>query len=187
MAELKSIGDSFAMIWFQPDGTIIRANQNFLDVVGYKLAEVIGKHHSIFLCEDDLADASYRQFWRELACGKAQTKEFRRKTKMGENVWIQASYMPVRDHQQRVVEVLKVATDITAMKRTNLRNQALLNALSKTQAVIEFDMSGKILDANPNFLDALGYRLDEVVGRHHRIFMDPIEREGSSYRSFGQD
>lgn len=183
-AKLAVLDSAQAVIEFEPDGKILTANRNFLDVLGYTLDEVRGRHHGLFVDPAERQSASYQEFWAALARGEAQAREFRRIAKGGREVWIQASYNPVRDRSGRVSKVIKFAIDITAQKRRSLDMIGQIAALGRSQAVIAFAPDGTILEANPNFLAAVGYDLDEIVGRHHRLFVDPAESTGSSYGAF---
>ena len=183
-AKLDALDRSQAVIEFLPNGTILGANANFLTVMGYELAEVRGQHHAMFVeptCRDR---AEYRAFWDALRLGTSQAAEFKRRAKGGRVVWIQASYNPVRDRAGRVVKVVKFAIDITAQKLHALDSDGQIAALNRSQAVIAFDPTGTILDANQNFLDAVGYRLEEIHGRHHSLFVDPADQAGADYRGF---
>lgn len=188
MAELvnlvSAIEKSQAVIEFNLDGTIIRANDNFLGAMGYTLEEIQGKHHRIFMDPADAAAPEYERFWQTLRRGEFQAGEFRRVSKSGEDVYIQASYNPIFDDQGRPVRVVKFASDVTAEKVRNADFESKLDAISKSQAVIEFDLDGTIRVANANFLDALGYTLDEIQGKHHRIFVDPAEANSPVYEQF---
>jgi methyl-accepting chemotaxis protein len=113
-AKFAAIGRSQAMIEFAPDGTIRDANPNFLAAMGYELAEVKGKHHSMFMPAEERDSAVYRQFWESLRAGAFSSTKFRRIGKGGRVVWIQASYNPILDASGRVTGVIKVAADITA-------------------------------------------------------------------------
>ncbi|WP_417768862.1 methyl-accepting chemotaxis protein [Stappia sp.] len=183
-ALLDAIGQSQAMIEFTPEGRILAANGNFLAAVGYSLEEIRGKHHSMFVRRSERESDDYRKFWESLARGEAHTREFRRLGKGGRDVWLQASYNPVFDRAGRTVMVVKLATDITAEKRRSLETSGEIAAIQRSQAVISFDMDGTILDANPNFLDAMGYRLEEIKGRHHRMFVGTEHAESAEYRQF---
>ncbi len=314
-AIVEAIGRSSATIEFEPDGTIITANENFLGAVGYSLDEIVGRHHSMFVTKELRESAEYTAFWRKLGRGEYEAGEFQRVGKGGKEIWIQASYNPILDGAGRTVKVIKFASDITAqvvarndavrlrsvvdeaeaalmmidrdfivtyanrstmtlLKQhegafrsiwpnfdsskliganvdqfhkdpshqrrmlsdpsrlpyktdikvagltfsllvnalrdaqgkyvgntlewkdvTALRAQENLNAdfkgqiaaISKSQAVIEFDLDGKIRTANQNFLDTLGYRLDEIQGKHHSMFVEPAYRESAEYRRFWDD
>ena len=175
---------SRARIEFTPDGTITTANANFLALMGYTLAEVAGRHHTLFVPPAERDGDAYRAFWEDLRRGESQTREFKRIAKDGRAVWIQATYNPVLDRAGRVVRVVKFASDVTEQVLRAIDHDGQLEALHRSQAVIEFALDGTILTANANFLGAVGYRLDEIQGRHHSLFVDPAEQEGAAYRGF---
>ncbi|CCD92506.1 conserved hypothetical protein [Bradyrhizobium sp. ORS 375] len=183
-AKLAAIGRSAAMIEFDMDGTIRTANKNFLDALGYRLEEIEGKHHSMFVAADQRDTPAYREFWARLNRGEYQAAEFKRIAKDGHEVWIEASYNPVLDRNGKPHIVVKIATDITAKKIASLKDAGKIAALDRSQAVIEFGMDGTIVSANENFLKALGYELREIQGRHHSMFVEPAERDSAAYREF---
>ena len=182
--KISAIGRAQAIIEFNLDGTIVTANQNFLDAVGYSLAEIQGKHHSMFVEPATRDSAAYREFWARLGRGEYQSAEYKRVGKGGREVWILASYNPVVDPDGKIVKVVKFATDVTSEKLKNAELLGQIEAIGKSQAVIEFKMDGTILTANDNFLGALGYSLEEIRGRHHSMFVDPEERNSGAYREF---
>ncbi|WP_412759949.1 PAS domain S-box protein [Methylobacterium litchii] len=183
-ALMSAIDRSRGRIEFAPDGTILTANSLFLDLVGYRLSEVKGQHHTLFVPAVERDGDEYRSFWAALRRGEAQTREFRRIAKGGREVWIQATYNPVLDRAGRVVRVVKFASDVTDQVLRAIDHDGQLDALHRSQAVIEFALDGTILTANANFLAAVGYRLDEIQGRHHSLFVDPAEQAGAEYRGF---
>ncbi len=183
-AQFAAINRSQAIIEFTPEGTILTANENFLNAVGYSLAEIQGQHHGMFVPADYRASADYRAFWARLARGEYEAAQYMRIAKGGREIWIQASYNPVFDKRGRPYKVVKFATDITAQKLAVANYEGQLAAIGKSQAVIEFSLDGRILTANQNFLTTLGYTLDEVKGQHHRMFVDPAERESAEYQAF---
>ncbi|TXN50604.1 PAS domain-containing methyl-accepting chemotaxis protein, partial [Methylobacterium sp. WL2] len=183
-ATLGAIGLSQAIIEFQPDGTILTANANFLKAVGYTLAEVQGQHHSLLVEPSHRDSSEYHAFWDALRCGTYRAAEFKRIAKDGREVWIQASYNPVRDRSGRVSKIIKIASDITAQKTYSLDLDGQIAALHRSQAVISFTPEGIILDANANFLATMGYDLEEVRGRHHSMFVDAADRTSDDYRRF---
>ncbi|MBV7316993.1 PAS domain-containing methyl-accepting chemotaxis protein [Shewanella sp. NIFS-20-20] len=168
-AYIQSIKDSVACIEFSPDGTILDANAHFLAVAGYTLDEVRGKHHQIFCCADYRNSPTYRQFWSDLAAGRSQSGIFQRINKQGEDIWLSATYFPIRQNGN-VQRVMKIASDVTLDKKKSDTQSAVFDALSRSQAVIEFTPDGKIITANANFLSAMGYSRDQIVGQHHRMF-----------------
>ena len=181
---LGALMQSQAVIEFKPDGTIVTANENFLGAMGYALDEIAGQHHSMFVDPDYAKSSEYAQFWESLASGEFQQAEYKRFAKGGKEIWIQASYNPVVDGKGNVKKVVKFATDITGTKLQNADYQGQLDAIGKSQAVIEFELDGTILTANANFVGAVGYALDEIVGQHHSIFVDPEEARTAAYKDF---
>jgi methyl-accepting chemotaxis protein len=183
-AKLAALDRSQAVIEFKLDGTILTANENFLNTLGYRLEEIKGKHHSLFVDAATRDSAEYRQFWEALGRGEYQCAEFKRVSKDGREVWIQATYNPILGRNRKPLKVVKFATDITAQKLRNTEFEGQINAIHRSQAVIAFKLDGTILTANENFLAAVGYRLDEIEGQHHRMFVDAATRESAEYRDF---
>ncbi len=183
-AEVKALDQSNAVIYFKPDGTIIKANENFLGAMGYESREIVGKHHRMFVDSSEAKDTKYTEFWQSLAQGKTHSTQFRRIGKGGREVWIEASYNPIRDTRGKVVGIVKYATDITSQKLTNAGHAGQIEAISKSQAVIHFELDGTIMEANSNFLGAVGYDRDEIVGRHHSMFVEPVYARSEEYRQF---
>ncbi len=184
VAQAAAISKSQAVIEFNMDGTIITANQNFLDTLGYRLEEIQGKHHSMFVPADMRDSAEYRGFWANLNRGEFQAAEYKRITKGGREIWIQASYNPIFDRSGKPCKIIKFATDITAQKIRSMEDAGKISAIGRAQAVIEFNLDGTIITANDNFLGALGYSLAEIQGKHHSMFVAPAERDSNTYREF---
>ncbi len=182
----NAISRSQAVIEFTPDGTILTANDNFLNALGYTLDQIEGQHHRMFCDPAYTNSPEYAAFWRRLADGQFETGEYCRFTKSGEAIWIQASYNPVFDDEGKVRKVIKFAADITEQKLKNADFQGQLEAIGKSQAVIEFNMDGTIRWANDNFLSTVGYSLSEIEGKHHRIFCEPDYAASAEYASFWQ-
>lgn len=182
-ATLDAFSRSQAIIEFKPTGEIIDANDNFLQAMGYERAEIVGKHHSMFVDASHRDGAEYKEFWRKLAAGEFQRAEYKRIGKGGREVWIQASYNPVRVGG-KVRRIVKIATDLTAEKLRSAEVQGQLDAINRAQAVIEFTVEGVIVNANRNFLDAMGYELADIKGKHHSMFVDAAERSSPEYQAF---
>lgn len=183
--KLEALDRTQAVIEFELDGTIVDANHRFLDAMGYANVNAIaGRHHRIFVDPLDAADPAYRAFWRRLGAGEPAAGLYRRHGADGREVWIQASYNPVLDALGNPMKVLKVATDVTQHRLHVADMEGRLAAIDKAQAVISFTLDGIVIDANDNFLDTMGYGRDEVIGRHHRMFVDEAERAGPDYAAF---
>ncbi len=183
-ATFKALDRSLAIIEFDRDGNILRANANFCGAMGYTEAEIKGRHHSLFVDPDYVATAEYADFWTKLRRGEYDAREYRRIGKSGAEVWIQASYNPVFNARGAVEKVVKVATVTTDAKLKAAEAESRLAAVDRVQAVIEFTTSGEVVTANDNFLKVLGYRLEEIRGRHHRMFVDPAYAQSAEYAAF---
>ncbi len=183
-ATLAAFSRSQAIIEFSMDGLILTANENFLAVLGYDLSEVVGQHHRMFVAPAYAESREYRQFWDSLRSGQFAAAEYCRYGKGGKEVWIQASYNPILGEDGKPFKVVKIASDVTAQKHAASDAQGQLAAIGKAQAIIEFTLEGQILTANQNFCSALGYSLDEIKGRHHRMFVDSAYATSGEYRDF---
>ncbi|MGX5667014.1 methyl-accepting chemotaxis protein [Rhizobium daejeonense] len=182
-AILAAISKSQAMIEFDLQGNILDANENFCKALGYELGEIKGKHHRIFCDPAYVASPEYKEFWATLAKGEFDAREYKRISKSGKEVWIQASYNPVFSGG-KPYKVVKFATDITAAKLKAAEDSGKLDAISRAQAIIEFTPDGEVLTANENFLSTLGYTLSEIRGKHHSMFCEPAYTQGNDYKLF---
>lgn len=178
-----AMSKSQAIIEFQLDGTVITANENFCKALGYQLSEIVGKHHKTFVDPVEVNSQEYRDFWARLAEGKFDRRQYKRLTKEGREIWIEASYNPVF-RNGKPYKIVKFATDITEQKLQAAEERGKLEAISRAQAVIEFTPTGDILTANENFLKTLGYHLSEVQGKHHSMFCEPAYVKSEEYSRF---
>jgi methyl-accepting chemotaxis protein len=175
-----------ATIEFGLDGIILRANDNFLALTGYRADEIVGRHHAMFVEREHAASSEYAGFWDDLGSGKILRADFKRLGKGGRELWINASYNPVMDGEGNVVRVIKFASDITEQRQRSVECAGLVEAIGKAQAVVEFDMEGTLIGANENFLALLGYELADVWGEHHRVFCEDDYAASAAYRRFWQ-
>nr|WP_167143689.1 methyl-accepting chemotaxis protein [Pseudomonas sp. OTU750018] len=183
-ARKMAVDRSTAMIEFKPDGTIVSANENLLATMGYRLEEIVGQHHCIFCFPDYQASAEYRKFWQRLAAGEFIRERFLRRHKQGQEVWLEASYNPIKGPDGSIEGVLKLATDITALVAREQEQNSMVEAISRSMAVIAFNPKGEVLEANENFEQTMGYRLNEIRGKHHRMFCTREEADSAEYRRF---
>jgi methyl-accepting chemotaxis protein len=184
LGQVSAIKRSQAVIEFKLDGTIVTANQNFLDTLGYRLEEIQGKHHRLFVEPAFAASADYAEFWAKLNRGDFQAAQYKRLGKGGKEVWIEASYNPILDLNGKPCKVVKFATDVTRQKMEYADLLGQVNAIKRSQAVIEFKLDGTIITANQNFLDVMGYSLAEIEGKHHSMFAEPAFAGSAEYREF---
>jgi methyl-accepting chemotaxis protein len=183
-ALMAAIGRSQAVAEYTLEGTVLAANENFLATFGYRLEEVEGEPHSLFVEERERQSAEYREFWARLRRGEFLTGEFRRTAKGGRAVWIQATFNPILDRAGHPCKVVEFAIDITAQKQKNADFEGQIAAIGRSQAVIEFTLGGRVITANENFLATFGYRLEEIQGRHHSLFVEEHDRQSAEYREF---
>jgi len=182
--KISAISKSMAVIEFGLDGKVLTANENFLHVLGYSLAEVQGQHHSMFVDPSSRHSHEYRMFWEKLARGQYDSGQYLRIGKGGRQVWIEATYNPIFDEGGKPYKVVKFATDITEQKLRTAEFEGSIDAIGKSMAIIEFSLDGKILKANDNFLRTVGYSQDEIKGRHHSMFVEEGYRQSVEYRLF---
>ncbi|WP_342108986.1 PAS domain-containing methyl-accepting chemotaxis protein [Methylobacterium sp. SI9] len=183
-AKLAALDRVQGVIEFDLGGRILSANQNFIDVVGYTLPEIVGQHHSLFVDPAQRESADYRAFWDRLRAGTFETGQFQRVGRGGRPIWIQASYNPMLDARGRPYKVVKFATDITRQRTEEADRAGQIAAIDKVQAVIAFDLDGTVIEANDNFLSVMGYARSEVIGQHHSLFVEPGYRDSEAYRAF---
>jgi len=181
---LAAISKAQAVIEFSLGGEIIEANKNFLDLLGYRMDEIRGQHHNIFVDPVYRESPEYRAFWDKLSRGEFDAGAYKRITKSGKEIWVQASYNPIFDLNGKAFKVVKYATDITAERLQAADYEGQIGAINKAQAVIQFALDGTVLEANQNFLDALGYSIGEIRGQHHSMFVEPAFRLSPEYRAF---
>ncbi|WP_193182640.1 methyl-accepting chemotaxis protein [Nisaea sediminum] len=186
-AQLSALNKSQAIIEFRPDGTILSANEIFLKTMGYSLKEIVGKHHSMFAERGFVESQEYKTFWENLRNGKYQAGQFKRIGKGGKEVWIEASYNPVSNGSGQPYKVVKFATDITELTKKNAELLGKVEAIDRSQAVIEFELDGTIVTANENFLKTMGYELKEIAGKHHSMFAEPGYAQSAEYKGFWEE
>lgn len=185
-ARFKAIDRAMAVIEFTPDGHVVQANDNFLSTTGYSLAEVQGQHHRMF-CEPSYASsAEYRDFWQQLNRGEFASGRYPRLDKQGRKIWLEASYNPIFDDKGKLEGVIKFAADITDQVAQSQNQSNLIEAIDRSMAVIEFNLRGEVLIANDNFLQATGYTMQEIQGKHHRMFCTSDETSSQGYDHFWQ-
>lgn len=186
VGQVAAINRALAIIEFELDGTIIKANENFLTLMGYTLDEVKGKHHSIFVSADEKVSPEYIQLWKKLNRGELDQGVYHRLGKGGSEFWINATYNPILDRGGHPFKIVKYARDVTQEQIQAADYAGQIAAINRARAVIEFDTKGYILTANENFLKAVGYSLADIVGKHHSMFVDGPERSSAQYRGFWQ-
>ena len=183
-ANFGAISEALAILELAPDGTILSANQIFLDMYGYTLDELKGRHHRMLVSEQHAQSAEYQGLWSRIAVGEVDKGGYARVAKGGREVYIRGSYSAVRDKSGKPTRIVETSIDTTTARLSSLESQSKLDAIGRVQAVIEFQLDGTIIDANENFCRTVGYDVSEVRGRHHRMFVDPTHASSAEYQQF---
>jgi methyl-accepting chemotaxis protein len=186
LSRLEAINRSNAIIYFDLSGIILGVNDIFLEAMGYGKGnhdDIIGKHHSIFVCDDYSRSLEYEKFWDILRSGKYYTGEFERRRKDGSLINLQATYNPILNEEGKITKVMKIATDISAI--VNSKKQ--IDAINRSTALIGFNIDGFITEVNSIFLETMGYKANEqskVIGKHHSVFVSYEYSKSDEYAKF---
>lgn len=184
VAKYQAIQSHMAVIEFTPEGNILNVSEPFTRVMGYAAEEIIGQHHKIFCDATEVLRPAYRRFWDELGAGKAFTDRFLRFDKQGQPIWLEATYLPVFSHTGAVSSVIKIAADVSDDVLREQEQKSILNAIDRSMAVIEFNLKGEIIKLNQNFIQTMGYKEQELIGRHHRMFCEAEYANSNAYSEF---
>ncbi|MBX7534384.1 PAS domain-containing methyl-accepting chemotaxis protein [Qipengyuania sp. GH1] len=175
---------SQAVAEFTPGGHVLWANDLFCYAMDYDLDDIVDRHHSMF-CETALRNSEdYRLFWEKLGKGNYDEGTYRRVRRDGSAIYLRATYNPVFDENGQCDRILKIAADVTSEFEEAADTAGKTQAFDRSYAVIEFGLDGTILSANTNFLELMGYRLEDVVGKHHRIFCEHGHAASAEYARF---
>lgn len=183
-SSFKALSQAMPVIEFSPAGIVQRASPLFLATMGYRADEVTGRHHSMFCPPSLVSSSEYSEFWRRLARGESFNGKYLRFAKGNRPVWLEASYIPVADWRGRIIKIIKIAADISERMHAALEQESVVNAISRSMAIISFAPDGIVLDVNANFLNATGYKREEVLGKHHRLFCSETLHKSEEYRQF---
>ena len=182
--QIAAIGKSQGVVELSLDGTILKANEVYLNMLGYTEQALIGQHVSMVIDPSFAKSSAFTTLWSKLAQGISDTGQYKRIAKDGKEVWIQASNNPIYDLNGKPFKIVAYTIDITAQKLQAADNAGQLAAIDKIQGVIEFDLTGKIIAVNDNFANVTGYTDKEIVGNHHSMFVEPAYRNSPDYKAF---
>jgi methyl-accepting chemotaxis protein len=168
--EFEAIKKNLAYIEFTPEGLVHFANDIFLGLFGYSLDEVVQKHHRIFCLPNQVKTEEYVNFWNRLRHGEPHCGTYVRIGKAEKKLVLEANYIPLVDADGKLQKVIKVAKNISDKVEELSEKDAILSALHRSMAVIEFAPHGVVLNANTNFLETVGFSLTEIQGKHHSLF-----------------
>lgn len=186
LSRLEAINRSNAIIYFDINGIILGVNDIFLEVMGYGKGnhdDIIGKHHSIFVCDDYARTLEYEKFWDILRSGKYYQGEFERRKKDKSLINLQATYNPIFDEDGKITKIMKIANDISLI----VNSQKQIEAINRSTALISFNIDGFITEVNSIFLKIMGYNANEknkVIGKHHSVFVSYEYSKSDEYIKF---
>jgi methyl-accepting chemotaxis protein len=187
MSLLQALDCSTAVVHLGLDGKVLKVNQLFGDIFGFTPEVLKGKQHSQ-LCTPEYAQSqAYQEFWRRLRAGETFTGLFQRRHQDGRLVWLRATYNPVKTRSGNVTHIVKLAYDVTEQTEARVRSTGVLKAIDRSMAVIAFDIDGRIQEVNDNFLKSMGYRRENLIGQHHRVFCTPEYGSSTAYATFWKD
>jgi len=183
-SQITAIGKSQGVIELGLDGTVLKVNQTYLQMLGYAEHELVGQHVSKVLEPAFARSEAYTTLWNKLANGGSDMGQYKRIAKNGAEVWIQASYNPIYDLKGKPYKIVNYTMDITESKLIAADNAGQISGIHRTQGVISFELDGTITSANDLFLQLSGYTEAEIVGKNHSMFVDSVYRSSHDYKVF---
>ncbi|WP_420140382.1 PAS domain S-box protein [Sphingomonas sp.] len=178
-----ALDQSSAIAFFDLEGRVTSANRRFLDLFGYRMEDLEGQFHRVLCSPEDARADRYQQTWATLCRGEHESGDYRRLAADGRELWVQAIYAPLHGEDGAMAGSLMLATDVTDRKSAAAADASMINAIDRSQLIVEFGLDGTILHANENFLRVSGYGAPEIVGRHHRVLCSPEETGLAEYRA----
>lgn len=182
--QITAIGKSQGVIELGLDGTVLKVNQTYLQMLGYAEHELVGQHVSKVLEPAFARSEAYTTLWNKLVNGGSDMGQYKRIAKGGREVWIQASYNPIYDLKGKPCKIVNYTMDITESKLIAADNAGQISGIHRTQGVISFELDGTITSANDLFLQLSGYTEAEIVGKNHSMFVDAAYRSSHDYKAF---
>ena len=183
-SEEAAINQTFGVMVCDMQGNILECNDLFVKPLGYQKDELVGHHVSVFLPANLAQSADYKKMWAALNQGELCNREIKRISKNGTEYWFKSTYVPILDATGKANKVIVYSFCITAEKLKAAENESQLTSISRTQGVIEFDLNGNILKANDNFINVVGYSREEIIGKHHSMFVDTEYKQSPEYKAF---
>jgi methyl-accepting chemotaxis protein len=181
---LAALKEQFHYIELAPDGKILAANKMYCDLLGRELASIKGKHHSMLVPPAFAESPEYKAFLGKIERGEQFSQESRRVDKNGRETWLQAYYSPVRGRGGALRKVVGVGVDITAIKSRAVEDRCVIEAITRGLSVLEMGLDGTILGANEHYLKSIGYRLEELQCKNHRMLVGAARAQSAEYQEF---
>lgn len=183
-SEAQGVNSVFTVSTIGLDGRILEMNEAFLNVLGYQHGEIIGQPLDKLMTVEDRGNPEWLAFWESVKRGESKSRQIRRVAKDGRNLWFMGAFFPIMDAQGTVVFLKSYGVCITDLKNSFANFEAQISAVHDHQGVIEFDLQGNILAVNDNFAQATGYGANEVIGKHHSMFVTDEYKHSPEYKAF---
>jgi len=185
MEQVKaSLEAEMLAIFLDAQGRIESVNANFERDIGYRSEHLIGRSIDEFIPSHAKSMTLYSKFKDALKHGKHYSGVIRLNRGGGGEAWLRSILEPVRTADGKIVQFAIYADDLTRTIEASREDESLIKALLRSTAVIEFNLAGEVLVANDPFLHAMGYTLEQIKGKHHRMFCDPAEASSAEYHAF---
>ncbi len=162
---------------------ILTANNLFLDTMNYSLEEITNKHYRMFIDTEDYDSKDYQALWSDLKNGIPHKGEFKQIAKYGKEVWLQTTFTPIRNTEGKTYKILKIAFDVTTDKKMRLDFQGQLESFRRSNATVEYDMDGNIIEANEIFMRLMEYKREEIIGQNHALLVTNEEKSSDGYQA----
>ena len=169
---ISSIRSCMTGMILGPDGTVEYVNQNFLNIFNMVASQIENRKFEEVLHPNFAKSSEYRNVWSKVRAGELQNMLLRCLGSDNKNIWLEASYLPIKNEKNEVFRIIIFASNVTDRCNMELNLGSMMKAVDRAMLRIEFNLDGTIIDANENFLHNMGYSLDEILGKHHSIFCD---------------
>lgn len=182
-AIVETADRGFCIVKLDSNNGVIDVNQKYIDTMGYSLEELkrVGYKN---LRNPRVTDAEYEKLWSAIKAKADVSGVYSQVKKSGDLVWFYVTFNPVFDESGALDYVVAIAADISSFVKKANESQDTLDAVNRSMATIEFDIDGNVIDANQNFLSTIGYSLDEIKDKHHRLFCDQAFTQSKEYAQF---
>ncbi len=179
--QLRAINNTLAFVEFTLDGDIKTANKIFLSTFNYSLREIEGQPHLMLVDKYGNWRERYADFWYDLRNGIPKNEIFKKTDRNGTEIWLDATFTPVRDANNQISKVIMLGKDVTEEHHRTVDFKQKMTAISKSTVVLEMDIEGIITDANEEFVQLAGYRKQEIMGRHHHLLLPDKNRNDFNF------
>ncbi|XBG30754.1 PAS domain-containing methyl-accepting chemotaxis protein [Pseudomonas sp. 13.2] len=180
----SSLDSEMLVLQLDPQGRIEMVNGNFESEMLYRAEQLLGRNIEDIVPAHVKSLDFYQRMKSAISRGEHLNGAFRLLRGNGQEAWLRSILQPVKNSEGRIKYFTLHSSDLTRTIETSREHESLIKALMRSTAVIEFDLDGIILTANDRFLATVGYRLEQIRGKHHRMFCEPQEVNSAGYQAF---